>query len=197
MNQDKANTKDKIYQATLELLASGAEASQVTTRQIAAKAGVNLALVNYYFHSKENLLSEVVAKMMEQVIDQAANGSDCPENADNRLKSILISTMDAAFNHINICRIAIRMELKKGCIDSCALVFPLLNEIFKWHSKAELDVVALQLMLPFHHIFLEPELYGRLLDTDFFDKRKRDQKIIEMIDCVLAGSSSVIQEEES
>lgn len=197
MNQDKTNTKAKIYQATLELLASGAEASQVTTRQIAAKAGVNLALVNYYYHSKENLLSEVVAKMMEQVIDQAAKGSDCPENAENRLKSILISTMDAAFNHINICRIAIGMELKKGCVDSCALVFPLLDEIFKGYSKAELDVVALQLMLPFHHIFLEPELYGRLLDTDFFDKRKRDQKINEMIDCVLAGSSSEIQEEES
>lgn len=194
MKQDKTNTKAKIYQATLELLASGAEASQVTTRQIAAKADVNLALVNYYYHSKENLLSEVVAKMMEQVIDQTTKGDNYPENAESSLRSILISTMDAAFMHINICRIAIRMELKKGCVDSCALVLPLLDEIFKGHSKAELDVVALQLMLPFHHVFLEPELYGRLLDTDFFSKQKRDQKINEMINCVLAGSSRGIQE---
>ena len=96
--------------------------------------------------------------------------------------------------HENICRIAIRTELKKGCVDSCALVIPFLNEIFKEYNKAELDVIALQLMLPLHHIFLEPELYGRLLETDFFDKQKRDQKINEMIGCVLAGSSKGIQE---
>lgn len=99
MKQDKANTKAKIYQATLELLASGEEASHISTRQIAAKAGVNLALVNYYYQSKENLLSEVVGNMMGKII---------------------------------------------------------------------------------------------LLETDFFDKQKRDQKIIQMIECVLSGLSKGI-----
>lgn len=189
MKQDKANAKARIYQATLELLAGGEEASQITSRQIAAKAGVNLALVNYYYQSKENLLSEVVAKMMEEIIDQTMKGGNCTENAESRLRTILISTMDAAFMHENICRIAIRTELKKGCVDSCALVIPFLNEIFKEYSKAELDIIALQLMLPLHHIFLEPELYGRLLDTDFYDKEKRNQKINQMIGSILARIS--------
>ena len=194
MKQDKVNTKAKIYQATLELLASGEEASQISTRQIAAKAGVNLALVNYYYQSKENLLSEVVGNMMEGIINQILMSYSGPENAESRLRNILISTMDVAFAHENICKIAIRTELKRGCVNSCAMIIPFLNEMFIEYSKADLDIIALQLMLPFHHIFLEPELYGRLLDTDFFDKQKRDQKINQMIGCVLAGLSKGIKE---
>lgn len=192
MKQDKANAKAKIYQATLELLASGEEASQVSTRQIAAKAGVNLALVNYYYQSKENLLSEVVGNMMEGIINQIMKGDSGLENAESRLRDILISTADAAFMHENICKIAIMTELKKGCSNSCAMIISFLKEMFKGYGKADLDIIALQLMLPFHHIVLEPELYGRLLDSDFFDKQKRDQKINQMIDCVLAGLSKGI-----
>lgn len=193
MKQDKANAKAKIYQATLELLDSGEDASQISTRQIANKAGVNVALINYYYQSKENLLSEVVGKMMEGIIDQVPKGVGGPKNAESRLRNILISTADAAFRHENICKVAIMTELKKGCGNSCAMILPLLEEILNG-CKADLDIIALQLMLPFHHIALEPDLYGRLLDTDFFDKSKRDQKINQIFDCVLAGLSREIRE---
>jgi hypothetical protein len=39
MKQDKANAKAKIYQATLELLASGEEASQISSRRSLQKPG--------------------------------------------------------------------------------------------------------------------------------------------------------------
>ena len=84
------------------------------------------------------------------------------------------------------------MELKKGCSNSCAMIIPFLKELYKGYGETDLDIIALQLMLPFHHIVLEPALYGRLLDIDFFDKQKRDQKINQMIDCVLAGLSKEI-----
>jgi len=195
MKQDKANAKTKIYQATLELLASGEEASQISSRQIAAKAGVNLALVNYYYQSKENLLSEVVGNMMGKIISQIIEDDDSsPGDAESRLRDILTSTIDVAFMHENICKIAIRTELKRGCVNSCTMIMPFLKEMFTGYSKTDLDIIALQFMLPLHHIFLEPELYGRLLDTDFFDKQKRDQKINQMIGCILGGLSKGIKE---
>jgi len=131
---------------------------------------------------------------MESIINQILMSDSGPENAESRLRNILISTMDVAFVHENICKIAISTELKRGCVNSCAMIIPFLNEMFIGYSKADLDIIALQLMLPFHHIFLEPEFYGRLLDTDFFDKQKRDQKINQMIGCVLAGLSKGIKE---
>jgi hypothetical protein len=83
-------------------------------------------------------------------------------------------------------------EFKKGCSNSCAMIIPFLKEMAKGYAKTDLDIIALQLMLPFHHIVLEPELYGGLLDIDFFDKQKRDQKINQMIECVLGGLSKGI-----
>ncbi len=150
---------------------------------------MNLALVNYYYQSKENLLSEVVGNMMGKIISQIIEDDISPGDAESRLKDILTLTMDVAFKHENICKIAIKTELKRGCVNSCAMIRPFLKEIFTGYSKTDLDIIALQFLLPLHHIFLEPELYGRLLDTDFFDKEKRNQKINQMIECILARIS--------
>lgn len=184
MKSDEANAKEKIYKAALELLGAGEDAQGITTRQIAAKAGVNLALVNYYYRSKENLLSEVVGRMMDGIIGPIIGDG---EDAVSRLKCILTATADAAFAHRNICSIALTAELKRGCRNSCSMITPLLGEMFPEYSQKELDIVSLQLMLPFHHIVLEPELYGGMLGVDFTDKRERDQKISEMIACALKG----------
>ncbi|MFC5649338.1 TetR/AcrR family transcriptional regulator [Paenibacillus solisilvae] len=53
------STKEKILNATLELIkAEGIEG--VTIRKIAGLAGANIALINYYFGSKEKLISETL-----------------------------------------------------------------------------------------------------------------------------------------
>lgn len=48
--------KEKIKNAAAKLMAECENASQVTTRAIAKEAGVQLAMVNYYFGSREELL---------------------------------------------------------------------------------------------------------------------------------------------
>lgn len=53
---DKA-TKQQILDATIALIREEGIAN-LTMRRIAAKAGSNLALVNYHYHSKDNLLEE-------------------------------------------------------------------------------------------------------------------------------------------
>jgi AcrR family transcriptional regulator len=70
-------SREKILQATWELIkAEGIES--VTTRKIASHAQTNIASVNYYFGSKEQLINEVVKQRMEalreafQVLDETA-----------------------------------------------------------------------------------------------------------------------------
>lgn len=181
---DEITAKQKIFQAVMQLLAGGADPEQITTRQIAAKAGVNLALVNYYYQSKENLMHEVVGTMMGGIINPIMEDIS-GQGAESGLRNILITTADAAFANYNICKVAIVAELRQGCVNSCAMILPLLSEIFAGLSRFGLGIIAMQLMLPFHHIVLEPELYGRVMDTDFFDKQKRDKTIDEMIERIL------------
>lgn len=187
MTLDEINAKEKIFQATLELITGGEDAERITTRQIAAQAGVNPALVNYYYQSKENLLSQVVGMMMGGIIGQVLQEDSTNTDAQTRLRNILSTTADAAFKYYNVCKVAISTELKQGCKNSCAMVMPLLKEIFKGRSESDLNIIALQLMLPFHHIVLDPELYNKYLSTDFSDEEQRRQKINQMVDCVLAG----------
>lgn len=57
MKQSKADiTKEKIRTATKKLMAECDNPAQVTARAIAKEAGVQLAMINYYFGSKEALL---------------------------------------------------------------------------------------------------------------------------------------------
>jgi len=188
LKSDNIDTKTKIHNAVLKLLENCSDADSITTRQIAAKAGVNIALVNYYYKSKDNLLSEIVGKMMGNIISTEMRKGEMQENPEKKLRNILKVTADAAFENIGVCKIAINAELNRGCVNSCIMVKPLLKEIFRDSRLNNLDTVALQLMLPFHHIILNPELYGKLLNTDFFNKQDRDQEIDRMISFILIGS---------
>ena len=187
MNPDGSTAKEKIFQAALKLVTEGKNEQQLTTREIASKAGVNLALVNYYYQSKENLLSQVVGTMMGDIIKQSSQNNHADNDAQMRLRNMLLATADAAFKYSSICKIAISLELKSGCVNSCKLVIPLLKEILTDRDESDLNIIALQLMVPFHHIVLKPELYSRYLNTDFFDEKERKQKINQMIDCTLFG----------
>jgi len=63
---DPVSTRQKILDAATETFAEhGFRAA--TTRMICAKAGVNVALVNYYFHSKAELYKAVISALFENM----------------------------------------------------------------------------------------------------------------------------------
>ncbi len=62
MKADKASTEDKIKQAARKLFTKNGFAA-VKTRDIAAEAGINLALLNYYFRSKKKLFEIIIGKL--------------------------------------------------------------------------------------------------------------------------------------
>jgi AcrR family transcriptional regulator len=59
----KSETKEKIMQATLEFTKQKGFDS-ITIRKIAEASGTNVSLVNYYFGSKENLISESIKMIL-------------------------------------------------------------------------------------------------------------------------------------
>lgn len=185
MSNDKGNAKERIFEETLKLILAGKSEEEISTREIASKAGVNHALINYYYQTKENLISRVVGTMMSEIAENSNAFYNGDSDALSRLQNMLLSTADAAFEYRNICKIAISLELKAGCVNSCQLVMPLLKEILFDCDEVEIHIIAMQLMVPFHHIVLSPENYNEYLNTDFYDSKKRKHTIIRMIDCAL------------
>lgn len=66
---EDTSSEEKIKQAARKLFTEkGFDA--VKTRDIAAEAGINLALLNYYFRNKQNLFDIIMVENFEQFIQQ-------------------------------------------------------------------------------------------------------------------------------
>ena len=66
---DDGSAEQKIKEAARKLFTEKGFAA-VKTRDIAAEAGINLALLNYYFRSKQKLFDIIMAENFEQFIQQ-------------------------------------------------------------------------------------------------------------------------------
>lgn len=62
--RDLEATKKALLAAAKELMTSSDDSDKVTSRAIAAKAEVNLAMINYCFRSREGLLYEVFKQLL-------------------------------------------------------------------------------------------------------------------------------------
>lgn len=60
------STEEKIKEAARKVFTEKGYAA-ARTRDIAAEAGINLALLNYYFRSKEKLFDEIMLEKMQQL----------------------------------------------------------------------------------------------------------------------------------
>ena len=90
----KEKIKEIIYK-TAELLSSADENTEITTRKIAENAGINPAMVNYYFGSKDNLLKAAVS-----VLD-GTHSADAPHDPSGSRK--------AMFDHlVKMCGISLQ-----------------------------------------------------------------------------------------
>jgi AcrR family transcriptional regulator len=60
VSPEKVSTKERILQTAIRLLLDR-RTENLTTREIAKEAGVNVAAIHYYFQTKENLIAEAYA----------------------------------------------------------------------------------------------------------------------------------------
>jgi TetR/AcrR family transcriptional regulator len=78
-------TEQKILEAATELfLKKGVDRTSV--REIANKAGINLALMNYYFRSKENLFDTIFNSLIEKNSRELSDILDSDKPLDQKVK---------------------------------------------------------------------------------------------------------------
>ncbi len=95
MLEEKTDTRSKIIEAAAEII--GKERNlNLTIREIAGRAEVNIASINYYFRSKENLMEEVECLMLENI--KLIYNSLFDETAE--AKDRLMSWADTLMKHL-------------------------------------------------------------------------------------------------
>jgi AcrR family transcriptional regulator len=92
----KKKTRERVLESACEVFAEKGY-RDATIPEICERAGANVASVNYYFNSKENLYFEVWQRAYDQVMEHVAQEEEC-EDPKERLKKNLYFRVKGCFD---------------------------------------------------------------------------------------------------
>jgi AcrR family transcriptional regulator len=187
MKADKAETKIKIAEAAISLFTSQGFKG-TTVRQIAKKAGVNLALISYHFGGKKGLLEELITLFFEgyirriEIVYLTSNSSSVKGNFIELVESLLIYQQ----KNLPLARFVYReMTLDSTLVRELMSTYLVKEKYFlqtmfekgmkkKEFRRQPIDFLTIQfkdmMMLPFLHPLYLSEVYQITAETETFIK---------------------------
>ena len=179
---DNTEAKKRILETVVSAMQENQDIGKLTNRQIAEKAGVNSALINYYFKSKDNLLIEAVNICMGNLFENIIQKTSKEIDPLLRLESMIKEIVCLGYNHYPLAKITVANELNGGGIITNKMIQPVLKEIFKQRKdEYEIKILAAQILLPVQVIFLNASAYQKYLQCDIKNVMVEQEKLIDII----------------
>ena len=181
-------TQEAILAATEALiLESGGDADHVTIRQIAARAGVSVGLINHYYASKELLLEACVQQMIGGVIGAFQPDLSAVANKAERLGRVAGQVAEFLAEHPQISRISILGDLQRpnAADNTMASVRGFSYTIAGGTQDAEAKLRAFCLTAILQVAFLRKESMLETVGLDFNDKQQRDAFLLRAAEWVM------------
>ncbi|MBQ3912398.1 MAG: TetR/AcrR family transcriptional regulator [Lachnospiraceae bacterium] len=206
-------TKEKILDTTLALIKErNGDTVGVTIRMIADRAGIGVGLTNHYFRSKEILIEECIAPVMETVFD---NFKQAPEEDGGRVGSIEATKREARFvmhfmlENEAVARAAIQANVASGngedyfsrltdafaysMADKAELEAMLNNDRisekmkqqFREHCVSEQRRKAFMITSSIREAFIRKDTLPGIIGIDLNDSEQCDEYIDEMVEMLL------------
>jgi len=85
--------REALLQAARELMAERG-LPRLTVREVAKRAGVQPALVNYYFGGKQGMLQELTGEVAASMVESLEQGVAVGDGVEERLREVLRSSVD-------------------------------------------------------------------------------------------------------
>jgi AcrR family transcriptional regulator len=185
------NVKGKIMDATTTLIEESVSIENVTIRDIAAKAGVGVGLINYHFQTKENLINQCVQKMIGNIIHRfdALYKSLTLEPLD-KLRFLAKSTCTFLAKNQGISRASILADLFAGkssdnTSQTMEAYLPVVREIFgETKSDQELYLSTHILIATLQSAFLRRDVLIQNAEVDFYDTEQRERFIDTIVEII-------------
>lgn len=99
MQETTSTDKKQHILDTAEALFSKNGFDATSTREIAETAGVNVAMISYYFGSKENLLFAIIERFSQEIRTRIKHAYDSEVHPNERMKKITRAYLDFSFEH--------------------------------------------------------------------------------------------------
>lgn len=146
------STEEKIKAAAYKLFTQKGYAG-TRTRDIAEEAGINLALLNYYFRSKEKLFDLIMTDNMKQfVFGILAAINDEKTNYDEKITRIVNAYIDMLIDQPDM-PIFVLSEIRydpSGLIERMTLDSSIMNSCFIKQLKQAMDAGEIAVINPIH-----------------------------------------------
>jgi len=181
----KTDAKEQILDATVKLLKDSKDPESITVRDIAAAAGVQLAMINYYFRSKDELLYQAVGALRYKMAGDwlSVKGKDKEMNPYMRLREMLIALCGMSVKYSRYMRLTVEYELTKAEIVSTQHTLPLIREICgDKRSEISIRITAYEIISTLQLIFFRAKDISAYLGFDVLEY----DRMVEIIDTILA-----------
>lgn len=178
--------KDQLIQATVNLLTKSKNPKTITARQIAHEANANAAMINYYFGSKDTLLSTAVNKLIADraVALQEIRESSIP--ARQKLKEFLVTLSDITIDYAELTRPTIPYLLLEGEIEVPYHILPMVKECCgDRRSETECRIIAYQLISFSQLVFYRSSDFSKFTGINIEDKGQRDRLLQTTLDILM------------
>ena len=186
-NDEIESTKQKIIDATLELLRETCNISKISIRKIVKRAGVKgVGLINYYFGTKDTLINEAVRTDTNALIDKWDEIYEKMEQVPNeKLRIMLTGTGDLADVNPMFGKISILYDILNPAKDdntsrTIQKYMMIIKEIFPHKNDLEIKIITHTLISAVQLAFLRADVIKTFTGLDMFEKEQRD-KILEII----------------
>ena len=187
----KVESKEQILNAAVKLIQEGKEPADITVRDIAAEAKVQLGLINYHFRTKDELMYQAVGVLRYKLASNIFT-KDKDKSAYMRFREMLIEICDMSVKYSQYMRFTVEYELTKAEIVAPQYIIPLIREIYAASSGAassgenkisetSIRIKAYEIISILQLIFFRAKDISNYLGFDVLDY----DRMVEIIDTIL------------
>jgi AcrR family transcriptional regulator len=184
---NESETRERIISATIQLLNELPDVEKITVRLVAQRAEVGVGLINYHFHTRDNLISLAIGSIMaDMATGLGRSGINHDESGEERLRSMLKSLYTFAEQHEKFIQFLLTHGIAKGDLDAALYLIPMLKEIYpQKKDEIQLRIIALQILLPIQVASINPSAFRHFTGIDLHDVKQRDAYIDTLVDNML------------
>lgn len=184
---NESETKERIIQATIELVNEMTEVESITVRMVAQRAKVGVGLINYHFHTRGNLLNIAIGNLMAKMA--AGMREDLSVNGDSptdRIRIMLKSLYSLGEKYEKLTQFLLTHGIVNGDMDAALYLVPMLKEVFdSQKDEIQLRIIAQQILLPIQIASISPPMFHHFTGIDLHSIQQREDYIDTLIDNLL------------
>jgi AcrR family transcriptional regulator len=179
MAEEELEARQKILNATCDLLREGVKTQSITVRRIAERAGVGIGLINYHFQSRDKLLNEAVNSLMGEQANLWLNPAlQAQANPLESLRRLLKETSRIGVQFPAFTQVSVKYELEQGEVNVPTLLLPLLRQLYgSQKSELEIRLIAFALVTALQAAMLRMDAFRRYTGINVSNDQQRDQCI--------------------